>query len=1100
MSVVEPVQIVISRRMLALSALLVCVFAGWLAFVAAPALAGEPQWTVNSVSRPTNFAPGDTTGDDAYLVTVTNTGSGPSDGSPITITDELPGALAFDPAGATGEDVLAVTNGSGDKGLNFTCVLNTCTYAGVVVPDDTLVVRFPVDVLTAEPGTALNVVHVAGGGAPGAGVQTATKISAEPASFGISPGGASTSLSSVQAGAHPDLTTSIAFNTINSQGSLAGDPKDTTDDLPPGFALDLPDTSTCQAAAFLGAQCPVGSQVGVIVLTLTGQLTGNYLKPVYNLAPGPGEAAKLGFAVGTELFFQADLTVRPGDYGGRAVFHNINQNGAELDNVALTVWGVPASPIHDPLRFVSEGFGGIGSFGAASDAAPAPFFTNATSCGTEPLQAVFSVTSWQHPNASESPAPVSMQFGPLVGCYRLGMAPSLLAEPTSSRASAPTGLNVTTGVPQTFQNAEGLSTSTLRGAVVTLPAGMTVNPSAGAGLEACSPAQYAEEGAVEEQGKGCPNASKLGSVKIDTPLLKEEALGSVYVAQPYDNPFGSLLALYVVARIPDRGIVVKVAGEVSLNPLTGQLTTTFDTTDPAHPHDGLPPLPFTSFTLGLRQGETSPLVTPPACGQYTVQAKLTPLATPAEALSVFSPAFSISSGFDGGACPAGGTPPFAPQVQAGMQGGHAGTYNPLYIRVIRGDGEQEITRFSSHLPPGLTANLSGVPFCSDASLEQAKGKTGAQEEAEPSCPAASQIGHTLVGAGVGSVLAEAPGKIYMAGPYHGAPFSIVSITAAKVGPFDLGTVVLRFALEIDPTTAAVTVDASASDPIPHIIKGIVIHVRDIRVYVDRPNYTLNPTNCSPQVFSATVTGAGADPTNPADEDPVTVNDPFQVSNCATLGFKPSFKATTTAKTSRANGTSLKVALAYPIAPQGTQANISAVKVDLPRQLPSRLTTLQKACPDKVFDSNPGGCPSASRIGTATAVTPILPVPLSGPVYFVSHAARSFPDLVIVLQGYGVTIDLRGETFISKKSITSTTFRTIPDQPVTSFSLTLPQGRYSALASNGNLCKVKGGLIMPTALTAQNGLTIHQSTKIGVSGCPKQKAAAHRKKSAHAKKR
>jgi hypothetical protein len=408
----------------------------------------------------------------------------------------------------------------------------------------------------------------------------------------------------------------------------------------------------------------------------------------------------------------------------------------------------------------------------------------------------------------------------------------------------------------------------------------------------------------------------------------------------------------------------------------------------------------------------------------------------------------------------------------------------MYIRVIRGDGEQEITRFSSVLPSGLTANLTGVPFCPEADIQLAREKTGAQEEANPSCPVASQVGHTLVGAGVGSVLSYAPGKIYLAGPYNGAPFSIAAITSAKVGPFDLGTVVVRQALKIDPNTAIVTVDASASDPIPHIIKGIVVHVRDIRVYIDRPSFTLNPTNGGRMTFSATVDGSGGDLSNPAEQVPVTVEDPFQAAECQALKFKPAFRVSTSGKTSRANGASLTVRLSYPKAAQGTQANIRSVKVDLPKQLPSRLTTLQKACPDRTFSANPAACPTASRVGQATAVTPILAIPMAGPAYFVSNGGAKFPELVIVLQGYGVTIDLHSETFISNAGITSSTFRTVPDQPVSTFQLTLPQGRYSALAANRNLCNAK--LAMPTAFTAQNGLVIHQSTPITVTSCPKHK--------------
>jgi hypothetical protein len=1077
----------------AVAGALICV-----AGVAPAAQAAGPQWTVTAVSRPTNFLPGDATGDDAYVVTVTNTGSAASNaGEPIAITDELPAGITLGAAGAAGEDELAASH-NGGVGSQLSCVLRTCTYSGVVVPDDTLVMSFPVDVATSPPPSCAvpagaqscvtNAVRVSGGGAAGAGIQTPTLISATPAGFGIAPGGASSALSSVQAGAHPDLTTAISFNTVGN-GGLAGDPKDTTDDLPPGFAGDLVDTPSCLASRFLASECPIGTQVGVTTVTFvsTGEDTGPQVLPLYNLAPGPGEVAKLGFAFGGQLFFEGDVTVRPGDYGLRTTFHNANEGSIEVEKVSLTIWGVPADSVHDALRW-KPNHGLPSSFGVSSDAAPAPFFTSPTGCSAEPLVARFTVNSWEHP---EQFVTAPMPFGPLVGCDRLGMEPSLVAEATTSRASAPTGLDVTVKVPQTYDNAGGLASSTLRQAVVTLPEGMTVNPSAGSGLAACTTAEFEAE-AVQEAAGGCPNASKLGAVRITTPSLKEEVTGSVFLAQPYQNPFGSLLALYVVARIPDRGVLVKAAGEVSADPLTGRLVSTFDTSDPSAPHAGLPPLPFSTFTLAFRQGETSPLVSPPACGSYAVSGVLTPAAVPTQPLTALAPSFALTSGFDGGACPAGGVPPFAPQVLAGTQSDSAGSYSPFYLRIARGDGEQEITRFSTIFPPGVSGNLTGIPFCPDAAIEAARGESGTQQNEQPSCPAASQIGHTSVGAGVGSVLAQAPGRVYLAGPYHGSALSIVSITSATVGPFDLGTVVVRFALRINPSTAQVEVDGTGSDPIPHIIRGIVVHVRDIRVYIDRGQFIINPTSCAPQSFTAIVTGAGADPSNPAGGVPVSVTNRFQAADCQALAFKPGFKATTSGKTSRAKGASLSVKLSFPKAPLGSEANIRSVKVDLPKQLPARLTTLQKACTAAAFNANPASCPAASVVGHAKAITPILPVPLEGPAYFVSHGGEAFPSLIVVLQGYGVTIDLVGTTFISKTGVTSSTFKTVPDQPVSSFELTLPQGKFSALAANGNLCKSK--LTMPTAFVAQNGATLKQSTPISVGGCHKAKKV----KKAHGK--
>ncbi len=1072
---------------LSLALALLCCLVWWIGPGAGRADARGPIWTVTSVSRPTNLRPGDTSGDAAYVVSITNTGDAPSDGSPVQITDETPEGLAIAPSGAIGEDQLSAEHHQAQT--NFSCVLETCTYTGVVVPDDVLIVTFPVDVTTSETRSLTNVVRVSGGGADDASRTTPTSISTQDAVFGISPGGAATALSSTQAGAHPDLTTSIAFNTVARTGELAGDPKDTTDNLPPGFSGDLVDTPACAVSLFALDECPVDTQIGVETATVhypTGIGRLRLTKPVYNLTPNPGELAKLGFFAATGIPIEGEVSLRLNDYGISAAFHNANETLAELDNVSLTIWGVPAAGIHDPLRWrpAEPGVAGkeVGSFGASlTGALPAPFLTNPTACSGESLHAVFSVTSWEQPGPAMRPPDTSMSFGPMVGCDRVRMNPEITAEATTIRAYSPTGLSLTLGIPQTYDNAQALATSTLKSTTVVLPEGMTVNPSAGAGLAACTEAEYEEEGAYPTLERGCPNESKIGTVTIESPAIRELVKGSVFLAEPAPygepgrNPFNSTLAIYVVARIPTRGLVVKAAGRVVPNLFTGQLVSTFD---------DLPPLPFSVLRFNFSQGATSPLVTPPSCGLYKVEAQLTSWSAPGLTLSPEIAPFPITQGFDGGECPAGGKPPFAPQVLAGSQDNNAGAYTPLYIRIMRGDGEQEITRFSSRLPLGLTANLSGVPFCDERSIALAKTKSGAAEEASPSCPASSQIGHTLVGAGVGSVLSYASGKLYMAGPFNGAPFSVVAITTAKVGPFDLGTVVVREALSIDPNTAQVTVDAAASDPIPHIIKGIVIYVRDIRVYVDRSAFALNPTNCSRMVFANTITGAGADFADIADDSAVTIREPFQMADCRNLGFAPSFTVSTTGKTSRTRGASLSVMLTYPRRPQGTQANIRSVKVDLPKQLPSRLTTLQHACPDRTFNRNPALCPAASRVGMAIARTPILPVPLSGPAYFVSHGGARFPELIIVLQGYGVTIDLHGETFISKKGITSSTFRTVPDQPVTSFSLVLPQGPDSALAANGDLCKSR--LVMPTAFTAQNGATIKRTTPIKATGCSRKK--------------
>jgi hypothetical protein len=430
-------------------------------------------------------------------------------------------------------------------------------------------------------------------------------------------------------------------------------------------------------------------------------------------------------------------------------------------------------------------------------------------------------------------------------------------------------------------------------------------------------------------------------------------------------------------------------------------------------------------------------------------------------------------------------------------------FSPFYVDLTRKDADQEIASYSASLPVGLTANLSGIPFCPEADIELARHKTGLREQAQPSCPSASLIGHTLVGTGVGSVLDYVPGDLYLAGPFHGDSFSVVSVTSAVVGPFDLGAIVIRFALRIDPYTAQVNIDPTGSEPIPTIIDGIVTHVRDIRVSIDRTGFTLNPTSCRALPASSTMTSDLG--------QTATVSTPFQASGCGELSFKPAFKVSTSAHTSRTSGASLTAKLTMPLA-LGAESNIREVKVDLPKQLPSRLTTLQQACTEQQFNANPAGCPKASRIGYARASTPIIPEALTGPMYFVSHGGEAFPSLIMVLQGYGVTIEIVGTTFIDRRGITSTTFKAVPDEPVGSFELNLPEGSYSALAANGNLCtathtitrkrevtvRIKGhrrrvtrmikrtvaGLIMQTLFVAQNGAVVKHNTPIAVVGCGK----------------
>ncbi len=901
------------------------------------------------------------------------------------------------------------------------------------------------------------------------------------AQFGFKVGSVSTTFQNAegldvvpQASSHPYAFT-LAFKlNVDSEGhSEGGEMRDVLIDLPQGMSGDPLAVPRCPRQNFEGAnpRCAPETQVGIVKVNIPGLgLVGG---PIYNLVPPPGLPAQLGFsAVGLNALQNFSLLSEAG-YGLRSFTNGIP---LEVTSLTATIWGVPANAGHDALRGALAAKGGGPP--VASTARELAFLTVPASC-TAPILTTISIDSNLNPghylSATAQSLGAAANPAPLLGCGTVPFSPSVAAQPTSRNAGSPSGLDFELSLPdEGLLNPGGIAETQPSKVVVALPEGFTANPSFAEGITGCSEAQYQSEQLETQPGAGCPETSKLGSVIAKTPLIEEPVEGSLYLAEPYKNKFGSLLAIYMVLRAPERGVLIKQAGHVEPNPVTGQLVTSFE---------GLPPLPYSTFHLHFREGARAPLATPPTCGQFKTVTDLTPFSSsePVKRDSFFT----IEHGEEGGACPTAGTPPFNPGLSAGTANNAAGAYSPLDLQITRKDGEQEITGFTTQLPEGLTANLNGIPFCSEAQIARARSKTGTAEETEPSCPAGSLIGHTQVGVGVGTVLAYAPGKLYLGGPFEGAPFSIVSISAAKVGPFDLGTVVVHLPLQVDPVTAKVSIPQGPSDQIPHIIDGIIVHVRDIQIHVDRPNFTSNPTSCEKTTFTATVYGSGQNFASPADDVPANASSPFQAAGCASLAFKPAFSATTSGKVSKADGTSLNVKLTAPA--QGAQnagheeANIHYVKVELPKQLPSRLTTLQKACTAAQFHTNPAGCPAASVVGHGRAITPILPVPLEGPAYFVSNGGEAFPNLVLVLQGYGITIDLVGSTFISKTGITSSTFKTVPDQPVTSFELMLPSGPYSALTAIGNPCSQQ--LSMPTEFIAQNGVRTKQSTPLEVEGCP-----------------
>jgi hypothetical protein len=1102
------------------------------------AWATQPWWHVNTVSAPAGEAGGENT----LVLEVSNLGDAAVDGSasPVTIIDRLPAGV--EPAGVHGEG-----GGSFHVGINgvrelircgFVGQVVTCTYAGPLLAYERIMVAIDVHVAPGA-GAGVSEVSVSGGGAAPLSLRNTLALGESSGAYGAEhyeisaeeEGGAP----DTQAGSHPfQLTTTLTFNSktvrvyegheepgrgfINGffpEIQPVGLTKDLRFDLPAGLIGNPTPVPQCPLKVFLHQSnevlCPADTAIGVatpIISTLEGRdVPLASTSSLYNIEPSQGEPAKFGFEtpIGPVII---DTSVRTGEgYGVVVSVPNIPSNTAFIGS-QVTFWGVPADARHDTAR----GRECLDSYTGTIDESepiglesscpvqekPQPFLIMPTSC-EGPLQTSVEGDSWEaigkyttpknYTFASQAGEPFSED-----GCNQLSFEPSIEVAPDGQNAATPTGLTVDVHVGQEASlNPTGLADAQVKDTTVTLPAGVGLDPSGADGLSACAllHGRSAQQEAQEEKDEvtginletgepaDCPESSKVATVNIKTPLLPNELQGAAYLATQYSNPFGSLIAIYLVAYDPVSGVRVKLAGEVQPNSITGQLVATFKET---------PQLPFEELRVHFFGGSRAPLGTPSLCGSYSTTASIAPWsANPAvESSSVFQitsgPEVLTGFGVEHKQC--ANPLPFAPTLTAGTTSIQAGGYSPFTTTFSREDGNQNLQSIQLHMPPGLLGSLSHVVLCGEPQANQG------------TCSPDSLIGETTVSVGLGgNPYTVQGGKVYITGPYNGsgpctvgtpgcAPYGLSIVNPAVAGPFNLGNVIVRAKIEINPSTAALTITTNPLGPyaIPHILDGIPLQIKHVNVNINRADFTFNPTNCDPLRITGTLgSSEGA-------SSALAV--PLQVTNCATLAFKPKLAASTTGKTSRVDGAALAVKLTYPAGPY--DANIARVKVELPKQLPSRLTTLQKACPAATFEANPAGCPAASIVGHATATTPVLPVPLSGPAYFVSHGGEAFPSLNIVLQGYGATVDLVGSTFISKKGVTSSTFKTVPDVPVGTFELTLPQGAYSALTASANLCKIKG-LAMPTEFVGQNGAEIHTSTKIAVTGCKQAKRAKHKRK-------
>ncbi|HEY8809286.1 MAG TPA: hypothetical protein VIM28_04615 [Solirubrobacterales bacterium] len=872
-----------------------------------------------------------------------------------------------------------------------------------------------------------------------------------------------------QAGSHPfALTTGFGVNYEEEEGRTfpAEDLKDVVLELAPGFSgnATLPQCSMTDfiAPVILNtgniSDCSPDSQVGIAAASL--ESPAFWVKvPVYNVEPPPGVPVRLAFQVfGVPAYLDVGVKQDP-DYNLIGGSRDTAQVLTILGGV-LQLWGNPASSAHDHVRDVC-GFGftfaptpGQVKFSPSEKTCPAsedlpetPLLTLPTSC-SGPLSIPYEADSWKQPGKwingsvtthdnAEPPNPQGF-----TGCGKLGFAPRIESLATADSAETGTGMDFDVDFDdEGIGNADGLVESQTKKAEVILPEGLTINPSVGEGLGVCTPADINRETLQAVPGEGCPNASKVGTLHLETSIVDEGIDGSVFLAQQDDpttttpgaeNPFDSLIALYLVLKNPTLGVLVKLPMKVEPDPKTGQLVATLD---------NIPQVPFSHFNFHFKEGQRAPLVTPAACGAYTTKAIFTPWSDPSNPHTVTS-SFQITSGVNGGPCPSGGIPPFHPHFEAGALNNNAGSFSPFNMRLIRSDGEQDMTKFSSILPPGELGSLAGVGKCPDSAIAIAKSKTGRQELASPSCPANSLIGHTLAGAGVGSALTYVGGQIYLGGPYKGDPLSVISVTPAVAGPFDAGTVVVQLALTLNPKTAEVEVDGANSDPIPHILKGIVLKLRDLRVNVDRPNFTLNPTSCDESKARATLFGSYLNVFDPSDDKPIDLATRYQAANCLNLGFKPNLALKLKGGTKRGGHPGLTATYT----PRKGDANVKGLVVRLPRSAFLDQAHIRTICTRVQFAAK--ACPKAAEYGHIKAWTPLLDEPLEGPVYLRS-SNHKLPDLVFDLHGL---VDVEVATRIdSVKGGIRATVEDAPDAPLSKVLLKMQGQKKGLIINSRNLC-------------------------------------------------
>jgi hypothetical protein len=902
-----------------------------------------------------------------------------------------------------------------------------------------------------------------------------------------------------QAAGHPDFgITDFAFDYTTETNILAeevrapvGHVHDVRVDLPPGLAVDPEAAKECPEAQIEALECPVSTQVGEDEAQGTAELALGIRKtvtesfPVYNLARRPGEPARFGVEVKSSTLALAEsisaTKLQSAIYleGGISWHHEAET--AENSGVPsgdyhefFEIHNVPTQPELVESRLI---FWGVPQEHTLTGEAPRAFITmpSSQSVCASPSTTYLHVDSYENEGTFFKYADETrLKNGtPIVatGCNALALDPSLSLAPETSRSDQPDGATVDLHIPQLISQPSQPDSPDLQNVEVSLPEGMTLNPAAAHGLEGCSNAQI--KLGTDEKIE-CPAGSEIGTVTVNAPGIPNGSLvGKVYLGAPEPGgaESGEEFRIFLAAEAPQYGVGLRLEGHVQANVQSGRLTALFSED---------PQVPFEDFILTFRGGPTTPfgrgappLANPLRCGLAEPAAALTPYTgEPAQAAQTHG--FTVDANGNGGSC---STPlPFAPvQTTPPQSPAGAGAYSPFMLQLTRGEGQQYLSKLQTTLAPGLLGAIPAVTLCGEA---QANAGT---------CPSASEVGTVAVSAGAGPEPFPFTGHAYITGPYDGAPYGLSIVVSAAAGPYNFGEVITRASIGVGLYNGRLVV----SSTLPTIVEGVPLRLRSLSVAVNRPNFLFNPTNCEALATESQLSGFVPGSSALTEQ---SVSSPFQVGECNKLAFTPKLTATTGKRVSRVDGASLEIKVT-----QGAhQADIRAVLASLPKQLATRITTLHKACPAATFEAGPppGGCGAEARVGSATVATPVLPAPLAGPAYLVSHGGEAYPDLDVVLSGDGVEVVLVGHTHIAARTgILSSAFETLPDVPISSFALNLPTGPHSVLTDNHNGTLCGSHLAMPTTIVAQNGARIAQSTKIAVGNCPRHrhKQRRHRRR-------